>query len=252
MTFPVPIEAARILARANIDRDYRLSDDEVARIGELIEFAERFEPQALPGMSQDVVQAGELREIHLHDETLKADEFDLIRLNDRVYAPETVEVAPDSNEYLDAQRIVESPSVIGVYAAPEWDELGDDGKAWIVALIREARTLPPSSETTVATATAMLLGGYGIGRATAEDRINRDAVTRAIFDADRATLARVIEQSPKLPGWFEAACLASMRHNANLQISPSQCDEILAALGVKSEGRKLSVSEMDPAFGADS
>lgn len=154
MTFPVPIEAARLLAKANIDRDYKLSDDEVARIGELIEFAERFEPQALPGMTQGVVQAGELREIHLRDETLKADEFDLIRLNGRVYAPETVEV--------------------------EDDEAG------------------------------------------------------------------------KLPGWFESACLASMRHGANLQISPSQCDEILAEFGVKGEGRKLSVSEMDPAFGADS
>lgn len=38
-----------------------------------------------------------------------------------------------------AQEIVDSEPVIGVYAACEWDELHDDGKLWISAIVAEAR-----------------------------------------------------------------------------------------------------------------
>ncbi len=37
-----------------------------------------------------------------------------------------------------ARAIVESPSVLATYAAPEWDELTEDGRQWIIAIVREA------------------------------------------------------------------------------------------------------------------
>ena len=41
--------------------------------------------------------------------------------------------------WLAAQAVVDSPTVLGVYAACEWDELDDDGKAWVKAIVEEAR-----------------------------------------------------------------------------------------------------------------
>lgn len=41
------------------------------------------------------------------------------------------------NRYLRAQRICDSDRVLSVFAAPEWSELGDDGKEWILAIIDE-------------------------------------------------------------------------------------------------------------------
>ena len=38
-----------------------------------------------------------------------------------------------------AQQIVDSPEALGVYAACEWDELGDDGKEWIAVIVRIAQ-----------------------------------------------------------------------------------------------------------------
>lgn len=38
-----------------------------------------------------------------------------------------------------AQEIANSEAVLGVYAASEWDELHDDGKLWISAIVAEAR-----------------------------------------------------------------------------------------------------------------
>jgi hypothetical protein len=40
---------------------------------------------------------------------------------------------------LAAQEVADSPAVLGVYAAPAWDELHDDGKAWVKAIVEEAR-----------------------------------------------------------------------------------------------------------------
>lgn len=36
-----------------------------------------------------------------------------------------------------AEEIVNSKSVLGIYAACEWDELHDDGKLWIAGIVRE-------------------------------------------------------------------------------------------------------------------
>lgn len=41
--------------------------------------------------------------------------------------------------WLAAQEVADSPAVLGVYAAPAWDELHDDGKAWVKAIVEEAR-----------------------------------------------------------------------------------------------------------------
>jgi len=40
-------------------------------------------------------------------------------------------------EWLFAEDVVNSDRVVRVYAACEWDELSDDGKAWIRAIIVE-------------------------------------------------------------------------------------------------------------------
>jgi hypothetical protein len=36
-----------------------------------------------------------------------------------------------------AQSINDSEAVMAVFAAPEWDELSDDGRPWVCALVRE-------------------------------------------------------------------------------------------------------------------
>lgn len=43
--------------------------------------------------------------------------------------------------FLMAHEIAKSDPVLRVYAAPEWDELNDDGKLWIVEIVRQAFTL---------------------------------------------------------------------------------------------------------------
>lgn len=37
-----------------------------------------------------------------------------------------------------AKDIAESDAVLGVYAAPEWAELSDDGRAWLRAIVEES------------------------------------------------------------------------------------------------------------------
>ena len=48
---------------------------------------------------------------------------------------------PSADDFAIAERIVNSPSVIGQYAACEWDELHDDGRVWLAAIVREARRI---------------------------------------------------------------------------------------------------------------
>jgi len=37
-----------------------------------------------------------------------------------------------------ARQIVDSPPVISTYAASEWDEMHEDGRVWLAAIVREA------------------------------------------------------------------------------------------------------------------
>lgn len=46
-----------------------------------------------------------------------------------------------------AREIVDSDPVIRVYAAPEWDELGDDGKEWVAAIVYEVLKKSAASRT---------------------------------------------------------------------------------------------------------
>lgn len=39
----------------------------------------------------------------------------------------------------EAEAVVNSPAVIRTFAACEWDELGEDGQAWIAAIVAEAQ-----------------------------------------------------------------------------------------------------------------
>lgn len=44
-----------------------------------------------------------------------------------------------------ARAIANSDAVMGIFAAPEWEELHDDGKEWIIGIVREtiARSVAP-------------------------------------------------------------------------------------------------------------
>lgn len=46
---------------------------------------------------------------------------------------------PVADDWALAASINNCDAVMKVYAAPEWDELSDDGKAWVVALVQEMR-----------------------------------------------------------------------------------------------------------------
>ncbi|WP_267397633.1 MULTISPECIES: hypothetical protein [unclassified Sphingomonas] len=48
-------------------------------------------------------------------------------------------VAPTSSQMRAAAAIVDSPSVIGAYAAYDWGELSEAAQVWIAAIVREAR-----------------------------------------------------------------------------------------------------------------
>lgn len=83
-----------------------------------------------------------------------------------------------------AEEVVNSDDVLEIYASPEWDELGDDGKSWIAAIVRNmvARTRESQAE---------------LSRITAENTRLREAlkyVRRFVkpADVDTAYLDRVI------------------------------------------------------------
>lgn len=46
---------------------------------------------------------------------------------------------PSPTDFKVAARVVDSDPVTCAYAACEWDELSDDGKVWIAAIVRESR-----------------------------------------------------------------------------------------------------------------
>jgi hypothetical protein len=105
MTVAVPLEAAR-LVRRHIDHLKETRAGSLPfhnALEELAAFAERFEPQPLPSMTQEVL-AGELPELRLVDETVGT--IDLIRLNGRVYVPETIGLPSDVIELVVAAREV--------------------------------------------------------------------------------------------------------------------------------------------------
>src|SRR3546814_17024904 len=45
----------------------------------------------------------------------------------------------EQEEWVFARTVADSDAVLRVYAAPEFDEMSDDGKEWIRALVVEAR-----------------------------------------------------------------------------------------------------------------
>lgn len=50
---------------------------------------------------------------------------------------EQIRALPTSDFLMVAAMIVDSDPVIRTFAASEWDELHDDGKNWVAAIIRE-------------------------------------------------------------------------------------------------------------------
>lgn len=46
----------------------------------------------------------------------------------------------DTQAFVAAKAIVNSEPVLSVYAACEWEELSDDGKQWIAAIVAAAQT----------------------------------------------------------------------------------------------------------------
>lgn len=49
----------------------------------------------------------------------------------------TIRAQPLSDFALQASEINDSDALMAVYAAPEWDELSEDGQQWVCALVRE-------------------------------------------------------------------------------------------------------------------
>ncbi len=47
--------------------------------------------------------------------------------------------APRPIPFAEAQAVADDPRVLGVYLAPEWDELDHDGQAWLAAIVAVAR-----------------------------------------------------------------------------------------------------------------
>ena len=47
--------------------------------------------------------------------------------------------APRQLPFAEAQAVADDPRVLGVYLAPEWDELDHDGHAWVAAIVAVAR-----------------------------------------------------------------------------------------------------------------
>ena len=82
--------------------------------------------------------AARVRVVHLEREAMRYGFADLLS------------TVPEGGRF-DPSNIVHSDAVIGIFGSCEWDELSDDGQAWITAIIREtlARAgysdLPPSS-----------------------------------------------------------------------------------------------------------
>ncbi len=62
-----------------------------------------------------------------------------------------------SGDYLDPKSICNSPNVFkDAYAASEWDELNEDGKAWVAAIVRETERRIKLSPMTTALTTSLL------------------------------------------------------------------------------------------------
>ncbi|GEM_PF-2724566 len=55
--------------------------------------------------------------------------------------PRTVRAIPLSVFFEAAAEMTDSDPVISVFAAPQWDELNDDGKLWVAAIVRETVAL---------------------------------------------------------------------------------------------------------------
>jgi len=53
------------------------------------------------------------------------------------YHPECFAADTRGREASLAESIVNCPSVVRTYGACEWDELNDDGKQWVIAIVRE-------------------------------------------------------------------------------------------------------------------
>lgn len=62
-----------------------------------------------------------------------------------------------SGDYLDPKSICNSPNVFkDAYAASEWDELNEDGKAWVAAIVQETERRIRLAPLTDALATSLL------------------------------------------------------------------------------------------------
>jgi hypothetical protein len=92
MTVAVPLEELETVRE--FDWFSALPAETAEALDKVLDFVARFEPQPLPSLeAEGPVMAGELSEIRLRDSGLVM--VDLIRLNDRVYVPETVEAVSE-------------------------------------------------------------------------------------------------------------------------------------------------------------
>jgi hypothetical protein len=103
---------------------------------------------------------------------------------DRILALLSARVTPPATATLDAEDIVNSKPVISVFAACEWDELSEDGQAWVEAIIKE-------------TASRVVTPPAGAGREgwvlvpKEPTQAMRDAVSRQVDDFSREGATRL-------------------------------------------------------------
>ena len=60
-------------------------------------------------------------------------------------------IQPTARDHRIAREVVDSHPVVSAYASCAWDELHDDGRVWMAAVVREAQArAAPSADTIVA------------------------------------------------------------------------------------------------------
>lgn len=132
MTVAVPLAAIETL-RGFTWGDF-LEDDQVDALTELVAFAERFEPQPVPGLKLETVLVGEQRELRVETDLA----FDLVRIGHDVFVPETVEVVDEEAELIHEAGNGNRLTVADVEAVAK--EL-DDGAIGLGQMIPDASRL---------------------------------------------------------------------------------------------------------------
>lgn len=129
MTVAVPLAAIEQLRehQTQIDADGTLCGVSRQALDEVLAFAERFEPQPVPGLKLETVLAGEQRELRVETDLA----FDLVRIGHDVFVPEEPHVVFDGEP---TGRLEEAPLDEVIHVAGNGSELTVGG---VIEVARE-------------------------------------------------------------------------------------------------------------------